>query len=776
VPVFFALFRVLASLSIAALNIGKKTLSLVLLSVAYLFIGCLLLGVSSALPPDHICNHTPVAPEEAYISGVVAEEPYVSTAYYGGKKTDLVLSSRQLRLGDRNIRVSGKVRVSVTGDPGFQLSYGDLLVMKGRLSRPSGPSNPGGFDRAAYLARKKIFSSFTSGASDVKLAGKERLNPVVRLAYGCRERVRRIIYRDIPGDPADLLAAVLLGLRRDIDSGINDDFMKTGTVHLLAISGLNIGMIAFIAVLLLGMARIPKKAAIPVVVFVLAFYAVMTNATPSVVRATVMSAAVLLGLLIGRDTSLWNSLGLAAIIILSFDPNALFDAGFQLSFVSVASLLYFMPKIEARFHTRNYAAQSLFVSIAAWAGTAPLILEYFNIVTPISILSNLIAVPLSFAITAASVPFIVFGYIFPPLGKVFAASVWFLCEVLFKSNSILAGIPMGHIYLPRPPVLAVALYYLFIAAFAARKKLNIRPFYFAAALFAAVAVTAWAGALAPASRDLRVTFLDVGHGDSVFLEFPGGGNMLIDGGSGGQEGWDAGRDVVLPFLRYKGIQVLDAVVLTHPDSDHAGGLISVMGGMPVRYIFDGGAGSGSSVYRSFDNIVSGNRAVKFLLKRGDSITGIRDISIFCLNPAPGLAQEENIPVNDKSVVLKVAFRGTSAMFCGDAVGGPLSEIAAAYPAQIKSSLLMMPHHGGEIEGGWEPFVCAAGPAIAVISQGGTQKEIERSSRLQEELGARGIEAYRTNSDGAVIAVSNGVKFHVDKWRSGGIKLCQTEGR
>ena len=760
----------------AALNIGRRNLSLIPLSVAYLFIGCLLLGVNRILPQDHISNFTPVEAEEAYISGVITEEPSVSVAYYGGRRFNFILSSRQIQQGDRNVRVSGKVRVSVTGEPGFPLSYGDLLVMKGKLSRPSGPFNPGGFDRGAYLAREGIFSSFNSGASNVKLAGKERLNPILRLAYEFREKIRQVIYRDIQGDPADLLAAVLLGLRRDIDSGINDDFMKTGTVHLLAISGLNIGMIAFIAVLLLGMARVPKRAAIPVVILMLIFYAILTNATPSVVRATVMSIAVLSGLLIGRDTSLWNSLGLAAVIILSFDPNALFDAGFQLSFVSVASLLYFMPEIKTRFRTGNYMAECFFVSIAAWIGTAPLILEYFNIVTPIAVISNLIAVPLSFAITAASVPFMIFAFIFPPLGKIFAASVWFLCEALFKSNSILAAIPMGHIYLPKPPVIAVVFYYIFIAVFMARRKLNIRPFYFAAVILTAVAITAWTNALAPASRSLRVTFLDVGHGDSVFLEFPGGSNMLIDGGSGGQEDWDAGRDVVLPFLRCKGIQVLDAVVLTHPDSDHVGGLVSIMDGMRVRYIFDSGAGSGSAVYKSFDDLISGKRVVRYLLKRGDGIAGIKDVSIFCLNPASGRALEENIPVNDKSVVLKVRFKGTSAMFCGDAVGMPLSEIAMIYPAQMRSSLLMMPHHGGEIKGGWEPFVGAVGPSIAVISQGRAQKEIERSARLQEALESRGIEAYRTNSSGAVIAASDGVKFHVDKWRPGGIKLCQIEGR
>jgi len=160
----------------AALNIGRRNLSLIPLSVAYLFIGCLLLGVNRILPQDHISNFTPVEAEEAYISGVITEEPSVSVAYYGGRRFNFILSSRQIQQGDRNVRVSGKVRVSVTGEPGFPLSYGDLLVMKGKLSRPSGPSNPGGFDRGAYLARKGIFSSFNSGASNVKLAGKERLN------------------------------------------------------------------------------------------------------------------------------------------------------------------------------------------------------------------------------------------------------------------------------------------------------------------------------------------------------------------------------------------------------------------------------------------------------------------------------------------------------------------------------------------------------------------------------------------------------------------------
>ena len=767
VPVLFSSALAALFLAVSAAVIKKKLASFLSLSAAFFFIGCILLGVNCLLPDGHIRYFTPSGPEEVCLEGTVTDEPSEALTFYGEPRINFTLEARELQKGEIKARVSGKVKTSVFGRTKDKVSYGDTVVLRGKLSKPSAPGNPGEFDYAKYLERNRIFSSVSADAKDLDVIGTGKGNPVVSFAYKVRGRIREMIASGIRGDAADFLIAILLGLRQDVSAGLNDDFMKTGTVHLLAISGLNVGLIASLMLVIFGILRVPKKAGICAAVVLLIFYAVLTNGTPSVIRATVMSIAVLCGLLIGRDASLWNSLGLAAIVILGYDPEALFDIGFQLSFLSVASLLYFVPLMRGltpKSKKRNYLLEGCMVSLAAWAGVAPLILVYFNIVTPIAAAANLIAVPLSFAITAAGIPFIIFGFIFPPLGKVFAASTWILCEALFKSNNILAKAPLGHFYLPAPPLYVLIAYYLFLLAFTERARLKIRGAKIAVAALAFANIIIWTGALAPRDGKMRVTFLDVGHGDSVFLEFPRGGNMLIDGGSGGGEDWDAGRNVVLPFLRSKGVQVIDAVVLTHPDADHSGGLVSILGGVDVRNVFEGGAGSGTGIYKSFEEIVSGRHITRHILKRGDSISGIKGVDLLCLNPYPGRAADPSIAVNDRSVAIAIRFGGCGFLFCGDIGEGPISEIALGYPGAIKSDLIMLPHHGEKLSAAAEAFIASAGPEYAVISQGRARREVAASVKIQQQLSAKGIKAYRTNADGAIFAVTDGKGLIVSNFK------------
>lgn len=772
IPVLFSAGSAILFIAVSFAVIKKRTASLVSLFAAFFFIGCVLLGVNRILPDNHIKNFTPVEPEEVRLEGTVSDEPSAAVTFYGEPRINFTLEVREIQRGEIKARVSGKVKTSVFGHTKDEVSYGDTIALRGKLSRPAGPGNPGEFDYAGYLERNHIFSSVSANARDLAslkrdlaVAGTGEGNPVVGFAYKVRGRIKDLISSNIQGDAADFLIAVLLGLRQDLSSGLNDDFMKTGTVHLLAISGLNVGLIAFLMLLIFGMLRIPKKAGICAAIVLLMFYAVLTNGTPSVIRATVMSIFVLCGLLIGREASLWNSLGLAAIVILGYDPEALFDIGFQLSFASVASLLYLVPKIVLAGRVRNYLMQGCLVSLAAWAGVAPLILIYFNIVTPIAVIANIIAVPLSFAITAAGIPFIIFGFIFPPLGRVFAASTWFLCETLFRSNGILAKAPFGHFYLPAPPIYISIAYYLFIAAFTQRQRLKIRGAKIAAAALVLINIFIWVPALALRDGKMRVTFLDVGHGDAVFVEFPRGGNMLVDGGGGGSEDWDAGRNVIVPFLRERGVQVLDAIILTHPDIDHVGGLVYVVENIGARNVFESGAVSGTSVFRSFDRIVSGRRIVRHILRRGDSIGGIDGVDILCLNPAPGLAGEPDVAVNDKSIAIGMKFGDCRFLLCGDIGEGPISEILSGYPDGIKSRLMMLPHHGEKLSGAAEAFITAVGPDYAVISQGRARREVAASRQMQERLSARGIKAYRTNADGAIFAVTDGKGLFVDNFKS-----------
>lgn len=772
IPVLFIAAAACLFILISFITIKKRASSLISLSATFFFVGCLLYQVGQFYPHYHIKNFAPKEPREVYLKGLIVNEPQSGKTSYGEPKINFMMEADGLQTQSVKRGVSGKVKVAVFGDAAG-LNYGDRILLKGLMSRPRRAGNPGEFDYSRYLERNGIFSVFSAKAEDVVILQNDIGNPVVHAAYEARDKIRKVITLYLPRESASFLVAILLGLRQDMGDELNDVFMKTGTVHLLAISGLNVGLLVFLVMLIFRIARIPKKVNILLTICLLVFYAILTNGTPSVIRATIMSIALLFGLLIGRETSLWNSLGLAAIIILGFDPNAFFDAGFQLSFLSLISILYLTPKLEEAFRYdrrlaapfmsrwKRYSLEGSFVSIAAWLGILPLILFYFNIVTPIAIITNLFAVPLSFLITASSIPFIAFAFITPLIAKIFAASTHFLCAVLFSANDVFSKIPLAYAYFPKPPFYLILAYYVFLGIFIEHKRLKIPLVKFSIFAFLFINIIIWFNALRPEDGRLRVTFLDVGHGDSVFVEFPHGGNMLIDGGTGGD--WDTGRSAILPFLRNKGVRVIDAVVLTHPDSDHVGGLVSVIKEIGAREIFDNGTKFESSDYSDFKNAVLKNKTKRYILRRGDSIEGAKDVNLLCLNPPAEWINDSAVKENDKSLAMRMEYRQAAVLLCGDIGEKPISDILSS-TSPVKAEILMLPHHGQELTSIREALIDSVGPKYAVISQGINLNEIARSRKTEELLSSKGIKVFRTNRDGAVFAVINGRAIFVTGFR------------
>ena len=242
--------------------------------------------------------------------------------------------------------------------------------------------------------------------------------------------------------------------------------------------------------------------------------------------------------------------------------------------------------------------------------------------------------------------------------------------------------------------------------------------------------------------------------------------MLMDGGTGGGEDWDSGRNTVLPFLRQKGIQALDAIILTHPDIDHVGGLASVLEGLKVRYVFDNGAESDTYAYRHFSREVSENRMAagrRFILRRGDSIEGVKGVSILCLNPPAAWAKDPSVSINDMSLALKIGFGRSAMLFCGDIGEKAISEVMLSPPPLLKSGLIMLPHHGEKLSPGAEAFIDSVRPIYAVISQGMAAREVSRSEDTQSLLSAKGIKVFRTNDGGAVFAAADDKGLSVDNF-------------
>ena len=772
-PLIFVIFAAILFSSIGLFTLRRKIISSIFLSATIFFIGFLLFQTGGIYPPNHVKNFTPFEPESVYIEGLVIDEPQSNTASYGQTKIDFILSANFFQKDDIKQKATGKVKVFISGEKSEQLNYGDRILINGLLSQPKGPTNPGQFDYSQYLKRRGIFSILWAKSYDVVILGKRAGNSFFGAIYFVRDNIKEIICSHLPSEMASFLNAVLLGQRQDVDIGLNDIFMKTGTVHLLAVSGLHVGLLIFFIMLIFKIVRIPRKANILATILFLIFYAILTSGRPSVIRATIMAIVVLFGLLIGREPSIWNSLGLAAIIILGFDPHALFDVGFQLSFVSVASILYFTPKLESLFYydkklslpftnrCKRYLIKATCVSAAAWMGTFPFILYNFNIVTPIAILVNLFAVPLVFSIITSSISFIVFSTFAPFAGKIFAGTTWLFCSMLFKVTDIFSCLPLSYFYLPRPSVFLILVYYIFVIALIESKRLKISAGKIAIMGLVLINIVVWQSALKQNDSKLRVCFLDVGHGDSIFIEFPYGGNMLIDAGEGINS--DMGRNVVLPFLRSKGINIIDAVVLTHPDSDHVGGLASVVEGLKVRHIFDNGVKAKNQAYRNFQDAVIKKGLGNSVLKLGDLIGGIKDTDLICLNPPKQWAGDTNVKVNDGSLVVKVKYRDVDLLFCADIEEKAIINLLK-YEQMLGGKLIMMPHHGEKLTQAGKALIEKVNPKYAVISQGKAQKEILNTERTESFLFAKEIEVFRTNRDGAIFVVTDGKSIYVDSFK------------
>lgn len=751
---------------ISSFTLKKRILAFSLIAVIFVLTGYMFYWKGQLYPVHHIKNWTNKAPLEVCVEGIIINQPHFRAASYGGGRFNFTIDSIKAEKDGLKKAVSGKVGVNVY-TPAFSpdgLRYGDRVVLKGLLSTPRTPGNLGEFDYARYLERKGIFSLLNVKAADFVVVGRSKGNPIVRAAYDIRDKIERFILSYLPRDKAVFLNAILLGSRDKINDDLNDDFVKTGTVHLLAISGLNVGLIASLFILIFNVIRIPRRINVIAVIFLLIFYAILTNNSPSVLRATVMAVAVLAGFLIGRESSIWNSLGLSAIIILGFDPNALFEAGFQLSFVSLMSILYITPALEKFFNYdrklaslfkpawNRYLADGFFISLAAWIGVLPLVLFYFRIVTPITVLANLFAVPLSFLITASSVPFVVLGLAAPFFAKMFAGSVWLFCEALFLINSFLSEVPFAYAYLPRPPLYLIVLYYFFMVVFIEHERLKISTGKILIAVFIVSNAIIWQGALRPSGKGmLTLTFLDVGHGDSVFVEFPYGGNMLIDAGGGSR---DTGNDVILPFLRDKGVCVIDALVMTHTDLDHIGGMSAVLEGIRVNRIFDNGSSSDTRGYLDLNKDVLKRRIRKRTLNSGDALKGFKGADILCFNPPSEWKDDREVEENEKSVVLRIGYKETGVLMCGDIADRSLSEIRV-FANLLNSDVFMSPHHGQALTYETGTFIGSIKPRYAVISEGSRPDEIARSVKTEDLLRARGIKVFRTNRDGAVTISSDG---------------------
>ncbi|MEX0821227.1 MAG: DNA internalization-related competence protein ComEC/Rec2 [Rhodothermales bacterium] len=677
------------SRSIRPLNPDPGVITLIAL-IATLCAGAMRYTTFYAIPQNHDVLAF-AAERESEWTGYVADPPTISR---GSVRFTLRLKGNDSSLG---ILVSGRL------PPGTRVSQCDAVRVRGRSARLPRPRNPGEFDYGSHLARQRIYLRVYLSDGGLTHIGRRR-SGFICAAEPIRSIVRARLDRYVSEErPRAVLQALILGDRRGIDSGIRGQFARMGLLHLLAVSGLHVMVVGMVFYRVIGPSlkrmgfswRSANRLRATSTALLLVGYMLLTGCTASVVRAVVMALLFLLSTVLQRPSRPINTLGLAVMLLLVVRPAHLYEAGFQLSVTAVAAILLITPQLQVWIpvpsgkvlrHVHGVTS----VTVAATLGTLPVVLFHFGQVGLAGLLLNIPGIPLTTAALAAGIAAIVSG------GSIEAAGLNMGSSATLLAQALLSVAELGDIYMPwsvvrlhiEDPTITAAIALIVVAISA-----GFAPAHRWRCLLAAL--TLWTLHLGTGivRGDYRphvdLVFFDVGQGDAILLRFPGGKNVLVDAGPRSIF-TDAGARVILPQLTYHGVSRLSSVVITHPDSDHLGGLPTLLRSVPVDRVIQSDYQHTSALYLETESIVDSLGVPRQTVRSGDTLSFSQQAYVRVLHPP---ASYVKATPNEHSIVLAIRFGTVTALLMGDVPVEVEYDLLQRYGDLLRSDILKVGHHG-----------------------------------------------------------------------------------
>ena len=667
------------------------------------------------------------------------------------------------------VRVATTMRVDRSAAPRPLLQSGQRIVFRGRVYNPPADRNPGEFNTREYLRANGI-SYQCVGRGDILTLDSP---PSCRLLVWCIDVPRRFLLQQIDryvgGEEGEFLKGLLLGERSGLSPGTRQAFVTSGVAHVLAVSGSNVAVIAMLFLGLARLCRLPRFLQHALAGIGLLWYMLITGAQAPVVRATVMGWVFLAASCSEEKHHALNALGISGVALLGFAPHSLFDAGFQLSYGAVASLIFIYPPLFAFLGrtlgplARNTLTRNILgvvcASVAATLGTLPLAASFFGEVSVIGILVNAIVVP-------ASGFGVVLGLLLPAVGfftssgaEIVGHAAWLLLRVTLNVSVSAASVPfasLGSLHLGTPFALC---YYLFLAiGVRGLRGGSIRQGLLL--LLAALNVTAL---LPENSQDtrrqgiLRVSVIDVGQGDAICIETPSGRVVVIDCGPVLPVP-DIARRVLVPFLSRRGIHRIDHLILTHAHSDHLGGCRGLVESLAVGSVISASPAALGLAFRLGCDTASAHA--------GEILQLESSVRFYVLSPERtarryGAAQADG--GNHQSVVIQVRYGETAILLAGDAETEEESRMADRFGEMMRSDVLKVAHHGAAT-GTTAGFLRRVAPRIAVLSVGRENRFSHPSDSVIMRLESTVDTVLRTDRDGAIVLESDGSRLGIVEWR------------
>lgn len=718
-----------------------------------------------------------------YLEGTIIEEPvyYEEYSVYN-------LEIEMIETGSERYPVKGVVQARVYGDQSERYWYKERLGIRGTIIEPRGMRNPGGFDYQFYLRSQGIDALIYTNSSRVSAHGTGHTNFLSASAISMRSDMAENIIATLPSPSSELLVAILFGQRHYLPAEVEDNFRRAGAGHLMAVSGLHVGLVA---ALVLGLwSRLNLRGRLPLVVaIILVFaYAYLTGLRPSALRAAIMVSLALGAMLLDREHDLPTAVSFAALMTLFINPLLLFSIGFQLSYAATLVIVYGYKPLQhllKSIYIPGILTGPLAVTIAAQLGVLPLCLFYFHHLPVAALLFNIILLPLIAFIVGLGLAGAITGLFVAAPGEIMLWAAYPLLEVMVFITA-LAGQDFLYQAVFPPSIIILIFYYLLLflvlrfyyqgyfnqevlkeslAERFSRPRVYIRSkiSWFRPATLVILGLTLaviinWAPILYPGQKELKVIFIDVGQGAAALIEAPCGMSIMVD--AGGRPAYlgcpgEVGEKVVLPLLRRQGIKKLDLAVITHPHEDHFGGFIPIVDSIPIDMVFVSQLHGGTEHYTALIENIFTTGAQVYEVQAGQTWLCCDNLVLEVIHPRERLLTGTGSDLNNNSLVFKMHYKAVSMLFTGDIEEEGVNLLFRNNQC-LEADFLLIPHHGGYMES--MPLFLEAVDPLAAVIQVGVNSFGHPHPYVIRALEDRGIPVYRNDQHGAVIVETDGTEL------------------